>query len=76
MDWTKIEKVFNDILKEYEKSEMFSIMLCSTDYGRDIRLLNGKVTNFKAELKKLKDQNDSKQAGDSFREEDLRKESV
>lgn len=77
MDWTKIEKLFNEVIKEYEKESMFSILAYSTDYGRDIKLLDVKVQEFKKQLEKLRGQDkDSQQARDSIREEDLQKEPI
>ena len=77
MDWLKLEKLFNEVIKEYEKSEMFSIMCYSTNHSRDISILQERVKGFRKHFKDIKKDGtdvNSSETGSDIGEENLQKE--
>ena len=76
MDIEKIIDVFDDILKDYEKSETYSILFYSTNFNRDFNLLRDRVVNYKSRLNKVLADGikGTKQTRDNLREKDIQKE--
>lgn len=78
MNTVQLLSLFNEAIKEYEKSETFCIWFYSTDKARDFKILNDKVANFKKRLNMiLKSQdgvsNNTTQTGTSAGEENLQR---
>lgn len=55
MDRQKINKVFEEVLKEYEKSEMHCILFYSSDKIRDFGLLIKKANHFRKMINEVLD---------------------
>ena len=72
MDIQKTIALFNRVLKEYEKSEVFSIFMYSTDFERDFKIMQEKSKGYKRQLDKIiADAVNTKQVRDITREENL-----
>ena len=71
-----ILKLFNDLIKGYEKSECYGILFYSKDFSRDFKLLELKVKEYKERLNKLLKVNAITSAGIISGEKDLQKELI
>lgn len=49
----KTLNLFNELIKLYEKTETFNILCYSSDQGRDFRLLEAKVVEYKERLNEI-----------------------
>lgn len=50
MDPTKVLQVFNELVKEYEKTETYCILFYSSNHTRDFALLKSKVESYKQKI--------------------------
>jgi len=53
MDIVKLNNLFSELIREFEKAEMYSIMVYSNDMNRDINLMHTKSQLFRKRLEKI-----------------------
>lgn len=76
MDVQKTIDLFDDVIKQYEKSETYSILFYSTNFNRDFNILKNNVTKYRERLNKIigDGAKHTQQIGDSAREKNIQAE--